>query len=64
MILAAAANDIAAQRGEEESEDAMIHQRTAIGLVNRRLAEWPSEKTSDGLASVALLAGQEVSFVF
>lgn len=61
VILSAAANDIAAMRGMQNSEDGIMHQRIAIGLVNKRLSEWRPDSSNEGLASVALLAGLEVS---
>ncbi|PVH82232.1 hypothetical protein DL98DRAFT_142389 [Cadophora sp. DSE1049] len=62
VILAAAANDIAAARGIKTSEDGLKHQRIAISLVNRKLSDWRVENENESLASVALLAGLELLF--
>lgn len=63
VILAAAANDIAAARGILTSEDGLKHQRIAMALVNKKLSQWQMDSSNESLASVALLAGLEVSYV-
>ncbi|KAH7360977.1 hypothetical protein BKA65DRAFT_196244 [Rhexocercosporidium sp. MPI-PUGE-AT-0058] len=62
VILAAAANDIAAARGIRTSEAGLKHQRIAIALVNKKLSEWKPDSSNESLASVALLAGLELLF--
>lgn len=63
VILAAAANDIAAARGLKTSEAGLKHQRIAIALVNKKLSDWRPDSSNESLASVALLAGLEVSYI-
>ncbi|KAH6701988.1 hypothetical protein BKA61DRAFT_681258 [Leptodontidium sp. MPI-SDFR-AT-0119] len=62
VILAAAANDIAAARGILTSEDGLKHQRIAMALVNKKLSQWQMDSSNESLASVALLAGLELLF--
>jgi hypothetical protein len=63
VVLATAANDIAALQGKGESPEAIKHRGLALGLVNKRLLQ-PGSGTSDAsVAAVALLAGSERALV-
>ena len=60
VILATAANDIAALHGRKDSPEAIMHRGLALGLVNQRLLKHGSDTSDASIAAVALLTGSEV----
>lgn len=62
MILSAAADDIAALRGKQISEEAIKHRAIALSMVNKRISRYGLDSSDLNLTTVALLAGWDVSF--
>lgn len=60
MVLAAAANDIAYIRGQQESEEVAKHRGIALSLIKKRVLDWQTGAPDGTLVAVALLAGSEV----
>jgi len=61
MILSAAADDIAALRGRQISEEAIKHRAIALSMVNKRISQYGLDSSDLNLTTVALLAGWDVS---
>ncbi|KAE9369852.1 hypothetical protein N431DRAFT_485662 [Stipitochalara longipes BDJ] len=62
MILSAAADDIAAMRGRQSSEEAIKHRAIALSMVNKRISEYGLDPSDLNLTTVALLAGWDLLF--
>ncbi|KAL2074871.1 hypothetical protein VTL71DRAFT_8650 [Oculimacula yallundae] len=62
VILATAANHVAASRETTVSRDGLMHQQIGIALVNRMLSDWKPDYSNESLVSVTLLAMLELMY--
>jgi len=64
VVLGAAANDIAALHGREDSPEAIRHKGLALGMVNKRLLQDGLDTSDASISAVALLTGNEVRWTY